>query len=318
MIFRNLLSFAVFLLMVVSAVYYIGAVGVRIGAPNDRVNVSMTVADVNGLVVDSNVLLRGVPVGKVSGIRSAADGATIDFYIDKRFPVPRDSEVRLENLSALGESYIGLIPRTTSGPMLRDGQRVGTEEIRAPASVSQLAASVGRVLAQMDPGRLSRLVDEVDRALPDQQAVLPNLARASTLLRNAVASMNGDGSTMLANFQALLENAGWVGPAIAEISDPLRDSGNHLGALLDVSISAFTATGPPFGFKYLGEYLDLFQHFLDTRAPDLKIVAQTLAPNVEGIAASLMNFDTGQILSNMLDAIPDDGVVTLHLTVPNP
>lgn len=316
--FRHLLSFLVFFLMVASAVYYIGAFGVRIGAPNDRVNVSMTVADANGLVADSNVLLRGVPVGKITGIRSSVDGATIDFYIDKKFPVPRDSEVRLENLSALGESYIGLVPRTTSGPMLTDGQRVGTEDIKAPASISQLAASVGHLLSEMDPGELSRLVDEADRALPDEETVLPNLARASTLLRNTVASMDGQGSTVLANFQTLLQNADWAGPAIAEISDPVLQSGNYLGGLLEVSIFAFNATGPPFGFKYLGEYLDLFQHFLDTRAPDLKIVAQTLAPNVEGIAASLMNFDTGQILSNMLDAIPEDGVVTLHLTVPNP
>ena len=315
---RQLWSFVVFALMVISAVYYIGAFGIRVGAPKERINISMTVADTNGLVVDCNVLLRGVPVGKIWRIRPSADGAVIDFYVDKRFPIPRDSEVRLENLSALGESYIGLIPRTTSGPMLHDGQHVATEDLVAPASISQLAASVGNLLSQMDPGELSRLVDETDRALPDQQTVLPNLTRASTLLRNAVGSMNGDGSTMLANFQTLLENADWVGPAIAEVNPPLQAAGDHMGNMLDVGNTAFTATGSPYSFKYLGEYLDLVQHFLDTRAPDLKIVAQTLAPNVEGIAASLMNFDTGQILTNMLDALPEDGVVTLHLTVPNP
>ena len=112
---RDLLSFAMFGVMIAVAVGYIGSLGVRVGLPAYRTDVSMQVADVNGLVVGSNVLLRGVPVGKVSKIRTSVDRATVDFYIGDQFHVPVDSDVRLENLSALGESYIELVPRAPAG-----------------------------------------------------------------------------------------------------------------------------------------------------------------------------------------------------------
>ena len=101
---RHAVSFLAFGLIVAYSVHYIFALGVRSGPPDDRVNVAMQVTDINGLVVDSNVLLRGVPVGKVTGIDTSMQNATVHFYIDKHYPIPVDSNVRLENLSALGES----------------------------------------------------------------------------------------------------------------------------------------------------------------------------------------------------------------------
>jgi virulence factor Mce-like protein len=297
-------------------VHYIFALGVRIGPPDDRVNVAMQVTDINGLVVDSNVLLRGVPVGKVTGIDTSMQNATVHFYIDKQYPIPVDSNVRLENLSALGESYIGLVPRTSEGPMFHDGQQVATEHVTQPASISELATSVVRVLNQMDPGQLKRLVNEADQALPPPNEVLPNLTRASTLLRDTVNGMQGRGSETLANFQTLLQNAGFVGPRLAELSPTLLRLGPVLDRLFRIDFSIIPGTGAPESIRNFGRLVARIQNFLDNRAPDLKVIAQALMPNIEGISAALMNFDTGQILSNMLAAVPEDGTITLHVTTP--
>jgi virulence factor Mce-like protein len=315
---RYAVSFIAFGLIVAYAVYYIGALGVRLGPPVDRVNVAMQVPDINGLVVDSNVLLRGVPVGKVTGIDTTMQNATVRFYIDKQYPIPVDSDVRLENLSALGESYIGLVPRTSDGPTFHDGQQVATKNVTQPASISELATSVVRVLNQMDPGQLNRLVNETDQALPQPNEVLPNLTRASTLLRDTVNSMQGRGSQMLANFQTLLQNAGFVGPILSEISPGLLATGTPLNKLFWAAYHVVTDTGAPESIKNFGRLLARVQNFLDTRGPDIKVYAQALMPNIQGIGAALMNFDTGQILSNMLDAVPEDGTITLHVTTPSP
>jgi phospholipid/cholesterol/gamma-HCH transport system substrate-binding protein len=313
---RHAVSFLAFGLIVAYSVYYIFALGVRIGPPDDRVNVAMQVTDINGLVVDSNVLLRGVPVGKVTGIDTSMQNATVHFYIDKQYPIPVDSNVRLENLSALGESYIGLVPRTSEGPMFHDGQQVATEHVTQPASISELATSVVRVLDQMDPGQLKRLVNEADQALPPPNEVLPNLTRASTLLRDTVNGMQGRGSETLANFQTLLQNAGFVGPRLAELSPTLLRLGPILDRLFRIDFSIIPGTGAPESIRNFGRLVARIQNFLDNRAPDLKVIAQALMPNIEGISAALMNFDTGQILSNMLDAVPEDGTITLHVTTP--
>src|ERR1700722_17160853 len=108
---RDVLSFVAFGMAIAFAVGYIFTLGVRVRPPSNRINVSMSVADINGLAIDSNVLLRGVPVGKVTRIEASAAAATVDFYIDGRFRVPVDSEVRLENRSAVGAPDIGLRAR---------------------------------------------------------------------------------------------------------------------------------------------------------------------------------------------------------------
>jgi phospholipid/cholesterol/gamma-HCH transport system substrate-binding protein len=311
-------SFIAFGLIVAYAVYYIADLGVRAGPPDDRVNVAMQVPDINGLVVDSNVLLRGVPVGKVTGIDTTIQTATVRFYIDKQFPIPVDSDVRLENLSALGESYIGLVPRTSDGPTFHDGQQVATENVTQPSSISELATSVVRVLNQMDPGQLNRVVDEVDRGLPPPNEVLPNLSRASTMLRDTANSMQGRGAAMMANFQTLLQNAGFVGPILSEISPSLLATGTPLYRLFWAAYHVVTDTGAPESIKNFGRLLARVQNFLDTRGPDLKVYAEAFMPQIQNISGALMNFDTGQILSNMLDSVPEDGTITLHVTTPGP
>jgi phospholipid/cholesterol/gamma-HCH transport system substrate-binding protein len=313
---RHAVSFIAFGLIVAYAVYYIVALGVRSGLPDNRVNVAMQVLDINGLAVDSNVLLRGVPVGKVTGIDTSLQSATVHFYIDKQYPIPVDSDVRLENLSALGESYIGLMPRTAEGPMFHDGEHVATENITQPASISELATSVVRVLNQMDPDQLKRLVNETDQALPPEDAVLPNLTRASILLRDTATGMQGRGSDMIANFQTLLQNAGFVGPVLSEMSPALLATGQPLNRLFLAAYHVVTDTGAPESILNFGRLLARVQNFLDTRAPDIKVIAQALMPNIQGMAAALMNFDTGQFLSNMLAAVPEDGTITLHVTTP--
>ncbi|BBY55803.1 hypothetical protein MKOR_30540 [Mycolicibacillus koreensis] len=312
------MSFAVFGVIIAFSVHYIGSLGVRSGPPKDRTNVSMQVPDVNGLVVDSNVLLRGVPVGKVTAIDTSVQTAIIHFYIDERYSVPVDSEVRLENLSALGESYVGLVPRSTHGPSFHNGQQVATEDVVLPASISELATNVVRILNQMDPAQITQLVDEVGRSIPGDESVLPRLTRASTLLRDAVRGMNGDGGDVLADFQTLLQNAGFVGPSLAAIGPDLRATAPALYGLYWAANDVVTQTGAPESIRNVGRLLARIQAFLDNRAPDLKVFGEALAPNIKGVAASAMNFDTSQILSNMLDAIPEDGTITLRVKAPNP
>ncbi|MBZ4521816.1 MlaD family protein [Mycobacterium avium] len=312
---RAAATFIAFALMIAVSVGYIASLGVRIGPPSQRTNVSMEVADTNSLVVGSNVLLRGVPVGKVSKIEASIHAATVDFYIDNRYKVPVDSEVRLENLSALGESYIGLVPQRQDGPMLHDGQRIATQRVIEPPSISELATSVARVLNQADPDALKRITGEIDTALPNPNAVLPNLSRTSVLLRNVAADMHGRGRDLLDNFQTLLQNAGWLGPLLADVTPLLPPIGTHADRLIGAVGLAIT-NGSPMNVWNLNRYLDRIQKFIDTNAGDLKVLGEALRPQLKGIAGALMNFDTGQILSNFLASVPADGAITLHMTIP--
>jgi virulence factor Mce-like protein len=303
-------------MIIISAAVYIGSFGLRMGPPAHRINLSMAVPDVKGLVVGSSVLLRGAAIGKVTRVSSSVTDATIDFYIDGDQRIPVNSDVRLDNLSALGEAYVGFIPRTNQGPVLTDGQRIAAQSITVPPSISQLATSVVRVLNQLDPGQLERIVDEADVALPDPGEVLPNLSRASLLARNMVVGMHGKGQEVLDNLQTLLRNAGWVGPTLAELGPSVRATGNSASRVFTGMMNT-VAWDNPKNIVLFQQFLARIQGFLDTRGPDLKVIAQALLPQFQGIGGALMNFDSAQILSNALSGIPKEGAVTLHVTIPD-
>ncbi|MGV0715551.1 MlaD family protein [Mycolicibacterium sp. XJ662] len=313
---KNIASFTAFAVLIASGATYISSFDLHIRAPDNRIDLSMEVPDVKGLVVGSSVLLRGASVGKVTGVSSSVNTATIDFYVEADHQIPVDSDVRLDNLSALGEAYIGFRPRTANGPMLTDGQRISTESITVPPSISQLATTVVRMLNQMDPDQLKRILAESDAALPDPKEVLPNLSRASLLSRNMVVGMDGKGQQVLDNFQTLLQNADWVGPNLAELGPHLWDFGPAISDVWNGTMNAIAWNNPE-NMVLFGNFLERIQLFLDNRAPDLKVITQTLLPQFGGISGALMNFDTGQILSNVLAGIPEEGAIKLHVTIPD-
>lgn len=312
----SIATFAAFLTVIGVFVAYIGSLGVRMSPPSDRTNLSMDVANINNLVVDASVLLRGVRVGKVTTIEASTSNARVQFYVEGRYRIPEDSNVRLENLSALGESYIELEPLSSGGPMLRDGQQIAAGAVMESPSISELGAGVVRVLNQMDPQKLNNVVNEADAGLPSPDVVLPNLARTSMLLRNTTADFNGQGRAMLRNFQALLENAGFAGPALADAAPSIRALGTRINTVFNDGYNQVLMGFNPGGVLTLSAFVGRIQKFLDNRGVDLRVLGEATSANVKLIAAAIRNLDSSQILANLIATVPEDGAIDLHVSVP--
>lgn len=309
---RDVVSFAAFAAIIVFVLGYFGTLGIRVKPPSERTNLTMEVADINGLEVGSNVLLRGVPIGKVTKTGTSIQAATVNFYVEGRYRIPVDSQIRLENLSALGESYISLIPRRAGGAVLRNGQRIAATAVTAPPSISELTTSVVRVLNQLNPPALKRIVGETNAALPDPVAVLPNIARASTLLRNTIADFHGSGRAVLDNVQTLLKHAEYVAPALTGLTPRTTELGVWIQDIDKEAVNFVYGDGIS-NVANLNKLVRRIQLFLDDRGPDLKVLGEAFQPKLNAIAAALSNFDTGQILDHVLAAVPPDGVMTLRV-----
>jgi virulence factor Mce-like protein len=309
---KDVISFAAFAAIIVFVLGYFATLGIRVKPPSERTNLSMEVADINGLEVGSNVLLRGVPIGKVTKTGTSIQAATINFYVEGRYRIPVDSQIRLENLSALGESYISLIPRRAGGAMLHDGQRIAATAVTAPPSISELTTSVVRVLNQLNPPALKRIVGETNAALPDPVAVLPNISRASTLLRNTIADFHGSGRAVLDNVQTLLKHAEYVAPALTGLTPRTTELGVWIQDIDKEAVNFVYGDGIS-NVANLNKLVRRIQLFLDDRGPDLKVLGEAFQPKLNAIAAALSNFDTGQILDHVLAAVPPDGVMTLRV-----
>jgi len=309
---RDVVSYMAFGVIITIVLAYFWSLGLRVNPPDNRTNLTMDVPETNGLVVGSNVLLRGVPVGKVTDTRASVDAATIGFWIDGQYRVPVDSEIRLDNLSALGESYIELVPRSDGGQMLRNDQHISSEAVTQPPSISELATSVVRVLNQLEPGALNRIISESDAALPDPNVVLPNLTRASTLFNNMINDHRGKGRVLLGNFQTLLENAEWVNPDLLAIVPEADRVGIYFQDFFKQLPMLFSRDMPQ-GMRNLNNLVARIQSLLDTNGGDLKVLGEALQPKLNDIGATLMNFDSGQILDNFLEQVPAEGVITLRV-----
>jgi virulence factor Mce-like protein len=309
-------AFVAFAVMIAGFVLYVANLGVRVRPPQDRTNLVMQVADVNNLLVGSNVLLRGVPVGKVDRIDTSLSNATIHFFIDNQFKVSADSMLRLENLSALGESYIELEPQKSGGPTFQDGHLIRSESVIAPRSISQLGVSVVRVLNQLDPSQLENVVNEADAAMPDPYTVLPNLERASQVLHNTTAGLNGRGRQALENLQSLLEHAGFVGSLLVDAAPTVKALGPGIRDIWHDGTNINLVTNSPGSVYVFGKFLQRIQTLLDDRGSDIRVLTEPLTPNVQAIASALGNIDSSQILSNLLAAVPPDGAINLHVSLP--
>jgi ABC-type transporter Mla subunit MlaD len=196
--------------------------------------------------------------------------------------------------------------------MLQDGQRIAAKAVTAPPSISELTTSVVRVLNQLNPPALKRIVAEANAALPDPVAVLPNISRASTLLRNTIADFHGSGRAVLDNVQTLLKHAEYVAPVLTGLTPRVTELGVWAQDIDKEAVNFVYGDGVS-NVANLNKLVRRIQLFLDDRGPDLKVLGEAFQPKLNAIAAALSNFDTGQILDHVLDAVPPDGIMTLRV-----
>ena len=142
--------------IVVAGSVYVADTVVGGGMFRDPYRVTMNLAEAGGLHERSTVNYRGQRIGTVTDVRLSRDGVVAELAIDEGVRVPRDSEFLVSNLSAVGEQYVDIRPRTDSGPWLEDGSTVAEEETRTPVPVHQVVGDTQRLLERVDVRGSSR------------------------------------------------------------------------------------------------------------------------------------------------------------------
>ncbi|MCT7660572.1 MCE family protein [Mycobacterium deserti] len=170
-----------------------------------RLTVTLELPAAGGLYRFGNVTYRGVQIGKVTGVKLTENGAEAELSLDTSPKIPADLQAEVRSVSAIGEQYVDLRPRTDSGPYLEDGARI-------PAADTTLPQEVGPMLDQM-----SKLVD----SLPGD--------RIADLLDESFKAFNGAGP----DFQSLLDSASKVTDEVNGVSDQTRGLIDDSGPLLD-------------------------------------------------------------------------------------
>jgi phospholipid/cholesterol/gamma-HCH transport system substrate-binding protein len=104
---------------------------------------------VGGLKKNANVLLSGVPVGKVSefDVAPSGKGVIIKLLIEDRFKdrIHADARFGIEQLGLLGDQYVEITPTENKQPPLSPGATVQSEE---PLSIQGTARSAKDLITQ--------------------------------------------------------------------------------------------------------------------------------------------------------------------------
>ena len=129
-----------------------------------RINVTLELPAAGGLYRFSNVTYRGVQVGKVTEVKLTENGAEATLSLDTSPKIPADLKADVRSVSAVGEQYVDLRPRTDSGPYLQDGSVIAMANTTIPQQVGPMLDQVSTLVNSIPKDRISDLLDESYKA----------------------------------------------------------------------------------------------------------------------------------------------------------
>ncbi|MBM7368843.1 MlaD family protein [Gordonia hydrophobica] len=297
--------------VMILSVWYMFTIGLSVTKSANTNSIVMNIPKTNGLQDGSRVLLRGIEVGYVTDVKPSLDGVEVTWNFKKDYKIPRESTYRVDNLSALGETYLGVFPEVDRGPWLSDGSVLDTTQVAVPTTVDELSERVTRLMNQVDVAAVSGLIDEVNTGLAPDGTTITNLARGSRLLQNTFLSTRPDFETVLDKMQVLFKDGSTVSAALRAAGPPARPFGSNFAEVLGGFGKVVVVTGLPETLDHqIGDFLKNLEAFLAKASPDLKILGDATLPAVIAATDKLKMVDLSELMQTALrTAGRGDGLV---------
>ncbi|MDP9167107.1 MAG: MCE family protein [Actinomycetota bacterium] len=216
-----------------------------------RVTVKVELPSSGGLYRFSNVTYRGVEVGKVTKVELTGDGALATMSIATSPKIPADLQAEVRSISAVGEQYVDLRPRTDAGPYLQDGAVISAANVTIPQPIGPVLDRVSKLVGTFPKDRLAALLDETYKGFngagDDFGSFLDSGAKLSADL-NGVADQS---RTLADDSRPLLASQAETGDSIRTWARSLAGFTGQLAAD-DPQFRAVLQKGPAFADEVSG------------------------------------------------------------------
>ncbi len=191
-----------------------------------RYTVKVQLPATGGLYQFSNVTYRGVQIGRVTSVDLTPTGAEATLSLDSSPKIPADLTAAVRSISAVGEQYVDLRPRTDSGPYLRDGSVVPLKDTSIPQQVGPVLDQVSTLLDSIPGNSLTKLLDEAHQAFGGTGYDFGSLLDSGSKI---AAESNKSADTT----RTLAEDAGPLLDTQAQTADAIRTWSRSLAGVTD-------------------------------------------------------------------------------------
>jgi phospholipid/cholesterol/gamma-HCH transport system substrate-binding protein len=192
-----------------------------------RITVSLELPGTGGLYRFSNVTYRGVQVGKVTGVSLTAKGAKATLSLGTSPKIPTNLQAEVLSVSAVGEQYVDLRPRTDSGPYLHDGSVIAMHDATIPQAVGPMLDQVNALVKSLPKNKIGQLLDESFQAFNGAGYDLGSLS-------DSASRISADSNSIVDRTRALTEDSQPLLNAQAQTTDSIRTWAHSLAGISDV------------------------------------------------------------------------------------
>src|SRR6201992_2993921 len=192
-----------------------------------RMTVTLELPATGGLYRFSNVTYRGVQVGKVTAVSLTAKGAKATLSLGTSPKIPANLQADVLSVSAVGEQYVDLRPRTDSGPYLQDGSVIAMHDTTIPQAVGPMLDQLNALVKSLPKNKIGQLLDEAFVAFNGSGYDLGSLS-------DSASRISADSNRIVERTRTLTEDSQPLLNAQAQTTDSIRTWAHSLAGISDV------------------------------------------------------------------------------------
>ncbi|WP_067693987.1 MCE family protein [Nocardia jejuensis] len=167
-----------------------------------------------GLYRFGNVTYRGVEIGKVTRVELTGDGVRATLTISGSQKIPADLDAQVRSVSAVGEQYVDLRPRTDSPPYLHEGSVIAKRDTTIPQPVGPMLDRLSALVGTIPQDKLHDLLGELFQGVNGAGHDLDSLLTSAGTLSADLNGVGGTTRTLVEDTAPLLDSQARTADAI--------------------------------------------------------------------------------------------------------
>jgi phospholipid/cholesterol/gamma-HCH transport system substrate-binding protein len=198
-----------------------------------RTNVVGYFANSTGIYNGDDVVILGVPVGKVEKIEPEPDRVKITFWYDHKYKVPADAEAAILSPSLVTPRSIQLTPAYTGGPAMQTDAVIPRERTAVPVEYDdfrQQLEKLTQILQPTKPGGTSTLGAFINTAADNLRGQGPDIRDTIVKLSQAISALGDHSGDLFGTFK----NLSILVSALHDSGDLLRQLNQNLAAVTNL------------------------------------------------------------------------------------